>query len=370
MLSSIAMGGAERNIVSVLPYLQRNGVNIDLVTLTTRWDSPLADEFVQTGIRRINMQARRMVDPDAWGRFVKLLRDGKYDVVHSQDQDSNIYNALAHLRHKQTTVMTRHVLEEASDSWKENVRARMLLVAARVGFDRVIAVSEATRQRFAVQTGLPLNKIETIYNGIHLEQFATRDQRDATRAQLGWKPEEKIIIMVAVLRRGKGHEILFDAVPALRQRCPSARIKLVGDGQLHEALSAAAQPYADVVEFMGQRMDVAQLLGAADVLVLPSWSEALPTVLIEAGAASLPAVATDVGGTSEIVEDGVTGWIVPPGDAVSLADRIAHVIEHPEESRHMGERAAERVNRLFSFDQQAARTVDLYERVLRERKPS
>lgn len=364
------MGGAERNIVSVLPYLQNKGVHIDLVTLTTRWDSPLADELAQTGIQRINLEAKRMIDPDAWSRFVKLLRDGRYDVIHSQDQDSNIYNALAHVRHKQTTVMTRHVLEEASDSWKENVRARMLLVSARVGFDRVIAVSEAARQRFASQTGLPLTRIETIYNGIHLEQFATRVERDATRTQLGWKPEEKIVIMVAVLRRGKGHEVLFDAIPALRQRCPEARIKLVGDGQLYDTLAQAAQAHADVVEFMGQRMDVARLLGAADVLVLPSWSEALPTVLIEAGAASLPVVATDVGGTSEIVVNGVTGWIVAPGDAASLADRMAHVLEHPEESRRMGEQASERVNELFSFEQQAARTVDLYERVLRERKTS
>jgi glycosyltransferase involved in cell wall biosynthesis len=103
------------------------------------------------------------------------------------------------------------------------------------------------------------------------------------------------------------------------------------------------------------------------VLVLPSWSEALPTVLIEAGAASLPVVATDVGGAAEIVKNGRTGYIVPPGEAATLADRLSHILQNPAKAQQMGQQARARVLRLFSLEQQARTTTALFERALNQK---
>lgn len=367
MISSIAMGGTERNIVSVLPYLKQAGVDIRLCTLNTRRDSPLVDDFAQTGIERLDLGAKRMVDPAAWKRFTALLRNDQIDIIHSEDQDTNIYAAAAHRRLGAPTVMTRHVMFEPVDTLKEKLRARLLLLAAHYGFNRIVAVSEAVRQRFAQQARVPLDRIVTIYNGIQVERFATWDQRDAKRAALGWDADEPVIIMVAVLRRGKGHDVLFEAIPAIRAAVPAAKIKLVGEGELSDSLRAQAAPFGDTVEFLGQRMDVPNLLGASDVLVLPSWSEALPTVLIEAGAAALPVVATNVGGTAEIVDDGTTGYVVPAGDAAQTAQRLIDLLRSPAEARQMGQRARDRVLAQFSLEQQARQTAALYERVLSAR---
>jgi glycosyltransferase involved in cell wall biosynthesis len=174
--------------------------------------------------------------------------------------------------------------------------------------------------------------------------------------------------MVGVLRYGKGHEVLFQAIPQLKAAVPNVQIKLVGDGELEAQLREQAAPYADVIEFLGQRTDIPQLLSASDVLVLPSWSEALPTVLIEAGAASLPVVATQVGGIPEIVEEGKTGYIVPPGDPSALATRLIDLLQNPALARQMGQAAHTRVVQQFSLQRQALQTITLYKSILSQKK--
>jgi glycosyltransferase involved in cell wall biosynthesis len=361
MMSSVAMGGAEQITVSVLPYLEAAGITPLLCTLNTRRDSPITERLAQTGVKRFDLGARRMVDPLAWRRFRRLLQQEKIDLLNTQDQDTHIYGGLAGWQLNMPVVMTRHVVGEPSTTLKERLRARLVLLAARHGARRLVAVSDAVRQAFARQAGVPLAKIDTIHNGIDVQKFATRHQRQSKRAELGWDPDRPIVIMVAVLRPGKGHELLFEALPHLKAALPGVQVKLVGDGALNDDLRQQAAPFGDTVEFLGQRIDVPELLGASDVLVLPSWSEALPTVLLEAGAASLPVVATDVGGTSEIVVDGQTGFIVPPGNAPALAGRLLEVLENPTRGQQMGREARARVVSCFSLEEQARSLAALFQ---------
>src|SRR5579864_4764351 len=209
MMSSIAMGGSERILVSVLPFFRAEGISPVLCTLNTRRDSPLAGAFSQTNIQRFDLGAKRMTDRGAWQRFTELLRTEKFDILHTQDQDTHIYGALARRLLKIPVVMTRHVMFEPADSLKTNLRARLVLLAAHFGADRIIAVSEAVRKRFAQQARIPLARIETIYNGIDVERFNTRALRAAKRTELGWDVNHPVVTMVAVLRAGKGHEVLF-----------------------------------------------------------------------------------------------------------------------------------------------------------------
>ncbi len=364
MMSSVAMGGSERVLVSVLPYFQAEGVTPVLCTLNHRRDSLLTQAFEKTGIRRIDLDAKRMIDNGAWKRFVALQKAEPFDVIHAQDQDTNIYGAAMHMRHKVPVVMTRHVLQEPAPSLKTALRARLVLWSARYGADRIVAVSEAVRQLFSKQAGIPLTKIQTIYNGIEIERF----EMGGKRPDVGWDSSRPTVIMVGVLRAGKGHDVLFQAVPQIKAAVPNVQIKLVGDGELEADLRKQAAPFGDTIEFLGQRMDVPQLLNASHVLILPSWSEALPTVLIEAGAASLPVVATNVGGTPEIVEDGKTGYIVPRGDPDALAKRLIELLQNPERAVAMGAAAHERVVKQFSLRQQARQTIALYETILRQTK--
>ncbi len=365
MLSGLPLSGGERSLVSVLPYLKKtDGLTPLLCTLNTHRDGPLVDEFNKTGIERFDLDAKRLVDPASWVRFLNLLREKKIDLINSQDQYTNIFAALAFWFTNIPVVMTRHVMQEPADTLRESIRARMVLWATRSSAHKLIAVSDAVRKNLGSHAGVSLSKIETIYNGIDVERFIVNKEKEDIRLELGWGLEEKIIIMVAVLRRGKGHEVLFDAIPRIMSANPSARIKLIGDGELNTVLRQQAVQFGEVVEFLGERMDVPVLLKASDVLVLPSWSEALPTVLIEAGAASLPVVATDVGGTAEIVMDGDTGYVVQPGDSVSLAEKLIKILSDSESAREMGRRARDRVQKLFSLQRQSDLMFSLYKRTL------
>ncbi len=365
MMSSIAMGGAERNIVSFVSHLKIAGVDVILCTLNKRRDGPLADAFARTGIERFDLDARRMTDIAAIRRFIALLRNEKIDLVHSQDQDTIIYGGLAHRFLNIPSVMTRHVLEEPVVSWRTAVRAKLVLWSARYGFDAVVAVSDAVRRHFSRQAGVPLDKIHTIYNGIELEKFKNEKSRDEIRADLGWDMDRPIAIFVSVLRPGKGFKVLFNAIPKIRKILPDFQVKLVGAGQLGEMLRSEAAFLGDAVEFLDERMDIPRLLGASDVLIQTSWSEALPTVLIEAGAAGIPVVATDVGGTSEIVQDGVSGYLIAPGDSDTLANRAVKILLSRELKERMGISARRHVLDEFSFEKQVKNTIKLYEKVLR-----
>lgn len=365
MMSSIAMGGGERNVVSVLPSLRQIGVDVMLCTLNTRRDSLLVEDFNMSGITRFDLQARRMTDLNSWRRFTALLHDQGIDLVHAQDQDTIIYAGLAHCFLKTPTVMTRHVLKETADSWKAALRATLVFWSARYGMERIVAVSDAVRREFAMQTGIPVSKIETIYNGIDLERFDLHQAKHEVRRKLGWDIQVPVVVLVSVLRPGKGFELLFDALPRIRAVIPDVQIKIVGGGVLENELRKQAQAFGDTaVEFLGSRKDIPELLRASDVLIQTSWSEALPTVLIEAGAASLPVVVTDVGGTREIVQDGVGGYIVEPGDAPNLADRVVEILKDPALAEAMGRAAHARVFNIFTLSSQALQLKTLYEKTL------
>ena len=364
MLSSIAMGGTERNIVSVAPYFKKAGVDVMLCTLNKRRDSPLAEVFSSTGIERFDLGAKRMTDFRALRKLAILLREKKIDLVHAEDQDTIIYSGLARRLFNVPALMTRHVLQEPAHSWKTAMRSKMVFWSARYGVNRVITVSEVVRQHFSKQAGVPLKRIHTIYNGIEIEKFDIGKSQRELRTELGWEVGCPIAIFISVLRPGKGFEVLFEAIPKIRKTLPGFQLKLVGSGELEAELRRQAAPLGDAVEFLGQRMDIPQLLGASDVLIQSSWSEALPTVLIEAGAAAIPVVATNVGGTAEIVEDARSGYVIPAGDSEMLANRTIEILLSPDLKHRMGRHAREHVSKTFSLEKQARETIALYESVI------
>jgi glycosyltransferase involved in cell wall biosynthesis len=365
MMSSLAMGGGEKTVLALMPKLKALGHEVTLLTMNTRRDSSLVDELKEIGIPRIDLNARRMLDFAAWQRFRQIIKTRQFDIIHPQDQDTIIYGALAHRFLGMPSVMTRHVMDEPQTTLKLRLRANLLLFAAKNGYDKVVTVSQAVKRHFHELTDIPMERIEPVYNGLQFDRFDTLSQRDAVREAEGWAQDLQIITMVAVLRAGKGHEVLFAALPKIKAEFPKARIKLVGGGELEAELKAQANAHLDIIEFMGQRADVPRLLGASDILVLPSWTEALPTVLMEAGAVGLPVVATDVGGTREIVEEGKTGYVVKAGDSEAIAQRICDLLGNPEAARAMGTAAKSLVRTKFTLEKQAEVLSQVYESVLK-----
>ncbi len=358
-LSSLQVGGAERNVVSLLPHLRREGIDVSLCTLSTRFDSYLAEVAARTDVPRYDLDARRLLDVRGFRRFLRLLRERGIDVVHAEDQYSTLFASAAYRLTGLPWVSTRHNVMEERPDLRSRVRAGMCLFALK-GSTRCITVSDAIQGALSEKRVLPADRMITIYNGIELEKFAVSQDRETIRHQLGWPLQDAIVVIVAVIREDKGHDLLFKAAQRILDLVPNLHIKVVGDGPFSGVRQQQAAALGDRVEFMGQRSDVPLLLSAADLLVMPSRNEGLPTVLIEAGAAGLPVVATDVGGTREIVEDEVTGFVVPPEAVTALSERMAETLLNPDLARRLGEKARDHISRVFTLTNQARQTAAVY----------
>jgi glycosyltransferase involved in cell wall biosynthesis len=212
------------------------------------------------------------------------------------------------------------------------------------------------------------NKLVLIYNGIEPRPFELASEaRERLRGHVGLSEFDKVIVVVANLIPYKGHLDFLKAAREVKDSIPEATFWLVGEDRgIHKNLETAAQDLGigESVLFMGQRSDIPSLLAASDLFVLPSHEEGFSNVILEAMAAGLPVVATKVGGNSEAVADGVTGWLVPPRNPALMAGKIVDLLKDPEKSRSWGERGRERVKRFFTVEQMVEKHLTLYERAL------
>lgn len=360
LITSLQVAGAERNLVSLLPALRTAGADPALCTLHPSRDGPLDREVERLGIRRIDLGGKRLLDAAAWRALRTRLRTEPFDVIHAEDQYSHILAWAAARGSGIPVVMTRHVMRESTPSFADWSKARLENRALRAA-DRVIAVSDAVRESLAATVGVPPWRISTIRNGIEIGQFATAGSVGTARQGLGWPAAGHVVTMIGALRAHKGHDVLLGAAPRIQACVPDTSVVLVGSGDREMELRRMAARSGAQVVFLGERADVATILAASDVVVLPSWTEALPTVLLEAGAAGRPVVATRVGGSAEIVVEGDTGYLVAPGDVDALATRVIELLTDPARGRELGEHARRRIEEHFSIPRQAAETLAVYE---------
>jgi glycosyltransferase involved in cell wall biosynthesis len=229
---------------------------------------------------------------------------------------------------------------------------------------RVVAVSETARRHYLDMAGLRPERTITLYNGIELSRFATvaTGTREAVRKRLGIPADAPVAVTVAVLREPKGIQHMIRALPAVLEAVPDAHYLVVGDGPHRAALEEEAD-LAGVVErvvFAGASDDVPSSLAAGDVFVLPSLTEALPTVIAEAGAAGLPIVATAVGGIPEMVSPGDSGLLVPPGDEPALAEAVARLLANPRLAAGLGRSGRRAAFERFDIKARAAELAAEY----------
>jgi glycosyltransferase involved in cell wall biosynthesis len=229
---------------------------------------------------------------------------------------------------------------------------------------RFVAASVA-QERELIASGVHPDAVAVVYSGIEVERFAPRSSR-AARHKLGLPPDRPLVLVPARLHPMKGHIDLLAAMPTLLAHVPDALAMCAGDGPLRRILPAvaAAAGLSDHVRFIGQRSDMPDLMAAADVVALPSHVEGLPSVVLEAFAADRPVVATSVGGVPEVVEDGRTGWLVPPHAPRALAGAIADALTDPDARRARAACGRQTVAERFRAEDAARRMQEAYDRWL------
>lgn len=367
LISSLAPGGAERVTVSCLRRMADGGRRVPLCTVSSHGDTRLAQVLDLARVFRHDLGATRLADPAALMRLVGILRKWEYNLVHAHGQDASVLAAAACRLLGIPLVITRHVLSEPQENWRQRVRASATVRALRSA-KALIAVSNATATALRRTKGISGARVRVIFNGVELERFlaASRSgERNKVRAELGIEPDDPVVLVPAVLRQGKGHEAILSVVPQLRAQIPRVRLLFAGAGPMEETLRDRAQPHGDAIVFLGNRNDIPALMEAADLVALASSSEALPTVLIEAAAAGRAVVSTRVGGVEEVVQHEQTGLLVPPYHTESLAAAIMNLLQDSARARALGEAAQARARQHFSIDAQVRHTWTLWEDVVR-----
>lgn len=363
LIDAMRMGGAERITAALFPYLDRKRVMPILCTLHRRRESDLIKHIGD--VEHIDLASKRLVDPSAIQRLITLIKERQIDVIHAQLQDATVFAALARVFTHTPIVITRHLMEDDRQNLRRRARNRVERFTIASSVARVVSVSDAALEAYMRTLQLPRKRFITVYNGIDLERFKPDADKPALRKQLKLPETNPLIAMVGVMRGAKGHDVAIEAA----RKLPNAHFLLIGDGAQRPQYEEQAKGLANV-HFLGQRMDVPDILSASDILILPSDMEALPTVLIEAGAGGLPCVSSDVGGASEIVKDGETGILIPPRNPEALANAIQRLLDDPVKAKEMGRRARETVLQRFTLPQQANALATLYETVVAEQAAS
>jgi len=356
-------GGAEHDILHLSTGLKRAGHQPFVITERGRLCKEVEAEGVPViycpietrSPRRLWANGRRLADIAAEHNIEVLNPQGVYPGLSARWASRRL------LKHGRAVpnVVTIHMLGRLTWSYY-TLGSHVLNCVA----DHVIVESHCERRR--LQDRGMRRPVTVIYNCFPPERFA-RDTatREQVRREMGWAGAEVVFVMPARMSPEKRHDLLLEAVARREVKELPLRFYLAGDGPLLEKNQALAQRLgvADRVTFGGFRRDVPKLHKGADVFVLCSRYESLPLSIREAMVASLPVLATDVGGISEAVEDGRSGILVPPNDPQALAEGIVRMASDAERRRLMGRRGHEIYREKFDYDHWIHRTVEVMSQV-------
>jgi glycosyltransferase involved in cell wall biosynthesis len=295
----------------------------------------------------------------ALAELTALLRDVRADLLCCHGYKANLLGLLAARRVGIPIISVSH-------GWTgESLRVRLFEALDRRvlrRMDRVVCVSEAQARKVR-RAGVPDAKVRVICDAVRGERFAEARPEYRRKLEEMFPRRPRLIVGAAGrLSPEKGFQHLVDAAGRVAKEDPSIGFVLFGDGPLRSALAQRIDALGldGAFRLAGFSPDLDLYYPQFDLFVLPSFTEGLPNVVLEAFAAGVPVVATAVGGTPEVVEDGVNGRLVAPGDAAALARRIAETLADDDRRRVMGLRGQATVHARFSFARQARRYESLF----------
>jgi glycosyltransferase involved in cell wall biosynthesis len=308
---------------------------------------------------------RGRFDPRILRDLAALARDRGARILHVHGYAAADFGRLAARRIGAALVLHEHFADPrmpAYQGWADRMLAGLT--------DRAIAVSESTKEFLVRERHVPAERVRVIWNGAPLEEFApvAPERAASVRRELGLPLDAPVVGTIGRLNEQKGHRYLLLAAAEVLARRPDARVLIVGDGDLAEPLHRQAQDLglADRVVFAGHRADVPDVLGAIDVFCLSSTYEGTPLALFEAMGAAKAIVSTAVDGCREVLEDGVTGLLVPPRAPADLAAALLRLIEQEPLRRGLAARAREE-SRKYDIRRCVEQMETLYDEVLAER---
>jgi glycosyltransferase involved in cell wall biosynthesis len=367
MWSRPTEGGIGRHIVTLIDGL-KNDFDISVACLH---QSRLEELILSMGITILPLPLGGTLSPREDYRSFKLLvgfmRSQGIDLVHSHGAKAAlIARPAALVAGVPASVYTVHnsVFNEKWPSWKNGLATTIEHILSWPT-DCIVTVSNALRHEIMTREKINRSKIKVIYNGISLNSL----HFTPNISQWNLPPRRTVVGTVARMAPQKGLSVLLQAAEQLLRKYRNIHFILAGDGPLKDSLMEQVRSLSmeNRFTFTGAVNNISTIYAAMDIFVLSSLTEGLPLSLLEAMAFSLPVVASAVGGVPEVIEHGVSGLLVAPGNATELAHGIAYLLDNPGRAGEMGKKAHQRVVQHFDASKMVEQTAYLYYNLLREK---
>ena len=357
LITELDVGGAERNLYELATRTDRGRYRPVVAALSGggRVGQWLAD----AGVPVHDLALRSCLDVGGFFRLVRLLRRERVQILHSFLFHANLIGRLAAVIAVVPVVISSVRVAERERPWHVWLDG---LTSWLVDVETV--VSDAVKRFTHARGGVPMRKLVTIRNGVDVSRF--KMGRTRARAELGLDKDVPVVVFVGRFERQKGADLIPRIIRHVRRRVPRVRFLLVGRGGLLAGVEAQVKELGleAAAEFMGQRDDVPRILAASDVLMLPSRWEGLANVILEAQAAGAVVVAADVEGSREIIQDALTGLVVPAGRAGAMAEGLVRILLDDEGRKRIAEAAKRAVTEGLTIEQTVWANYALHERLL------
>lgn len=368
LIDGLGSGGAENLTLSILKRFDKKKYHIRVCVIKEKPDSPIKAELEKSGISVDMVRMPSLRNPSNLPKLLRYLRLHRPHLIHAQLQFSTIFGNIAGVLLQIPCVSTLHTVGKPTRR-AAYLRNQINWFILRNFCTKIIAVSEDTRSFHMSEGKIPETKIITIYNGIELSTFKPSDKIENAkkREEFNLPADAKIISTVAVLRKPKGIQYMIEAMPAIIESAPNCKYMIVGDGEYGGALRELVREkeLEKHIVFTGQQKDISTILAISDLFVLPTLTEALPTVLIEAMAAGKAIIASKVGGIPEMIEDGLNGILIPASSPSDLAKACLRLIDDDNLRNRMAEKSLEIANQKFDIQKLIQSLNNLYDELIR-----
>jgi len=361
---AFAVGGAEEMVLNLVRHLPPQYVP---AVACIHEAGPIGLEIERTGVPfKVLGLKPGVLRPFDVLRLRDFLYECQPDIVHTFLLTGSLYGRFAAMMARVPVVIGTEVNVYEKKRKLHALAERWLMRDT----DAVVASAESVRDFYIKQVKADPSKVEVIYNAVDWAQLQATVSRAEMRASIDVPLDAPLLTIIARLTEQKGHRILLDAL--VRSDLARAHLLVVGDGPLRQSLEsqAANLGLSARVRFVGARRDLGNILAATDVFVMPSFWEGLPLAMVLAMGAGVPVVATRVAGIPEVVQDGVTGLLVPPGDSGELGAALSRVVNDDTTRVLLGQAARAFVGPRFGVDGYVHSVTALYDRLLAARGPS
>ena len=357
LVTSLEVGGAQHNMLLGLPRLDPERYEHTIVSIMDRMQ--MERQFRDAGIGVHSLRLSRKTDLTAALRLRTLLKQIRPDILHTYLIHGNVLGRIVgRLAGVPTIIGSELTIGQAGRVGRFATKLTNPLT------DAVEVNSNTGGRAAAADLGVPAGKIEVVLPGLDLSAFGDTDSRSTVRTVLGLNDIQHLVLYVGRLRTVKGVEYGINAFAQALSDHPNLHMALAGEGEQRHDLENLSKDLgvSEKITFLGARNDLANVLSAADSVLMPSLTEGFPRVAIEAMASSKPVIATRVGGIPEAIIHDESGILVESKDIDGMANAISQLVADPELQSRLGSAARQRVERHYSAESYVARLDEMYKK--------